>query len=308
MSKHEDDAMNHNKQKLSGVFAPVVTPFMNDVPDLDALTYNLTQLRKTNLKGFLALGSNGEYKSLTREEQLLVLEVFAQEKGDKIVMVGTGYESTRETIERSHVAAQMGFDYASVLPPHYFPKQMDASAMLRHYERIAEAVSVPVLLYNAPQFAGGVQIPSKTVAELSRHPNIVGMKDSSAAGPARFLSEVDPDEDFAILAGSMNTLYPSLHIGAAGGVISLANVVPEACVEVYELFAQGRYEQAKDLSTGLIRLNQAISGTWGVAGVKAAMDIVGLRGGRPREPLMPATDEAIAQIRQALTVEGFVVA
>ena len=298
----------NNKQKLSGIFTPVVTPFVNDVPDLDALTYNLTQLRKTDIKGFFALGSNGEYKSLTSEEQLLVLEVFAQEKGDKIVMVGTGCESTKETIEKSHVAAQMGFDYVSVLTPHYFAKQMDATTLVRYYERVAEKVSVPVLLYNAPQFAGGVQIPSKAVVELSKHPNIAGMKDSSAAGPARFLSEVDPEEDFAILAGSMSSLYASLHMGATGGVISLANVVPEACVELYELFAQGQYEEAKDLSAGLIRLNQAISGTWGVAGVKAAMELVGLKGGRPREPLTPAPDEAIAQIRQALTVEGFVVA
>src|SRR5512142_1305052 len=103
-----------NKQKLSGVFAPVVTPFIGDVPDLDALAYNLAQLRKTDLTGDLALGSNGEYNSLTDEEQLLVLDVFVQEKGDKVVMVGTGCESTRETIEKSHVVAQMGFDYASI--------------------------------------------------------------------------------------------------------------------------------------------------------------------------------------------------
>jgi len=300
--------MDQNKQKLSGVFAPVVTPFVGDVPDLDALAYDLAQLRKTNLKGFFALGSNGEYKSLTDEERLLVLEVFAQEKGDKIVMVGTGCESTKETIEKSHVAAQMGFDYVSVLPPHYFAKQIDHAALLRHYERIAEAVSVPVLLYNAPQFAGGVQIPPKTVVELSKHPNIAGIKDSSAAGPARFIAEIDPEADFSVLAGSINFFYSSLHIGAAGGVLSLANVLPEACAELYELFTQGQYEQARDLSAGLVRLNQAVSGTWGVAGVKAAMDIVGLRGGRPREPLTPVADEAIAQIRQALIAEGFMVA
>jgi 4-hydroxy-2-oxoglutarate aldolase len=299
--------MNHNKQKLSGVFTPVVTPFTSDVPDLDALTYNLTQLRKTDLKGFFALGSNGEYQSLTNEEQLLVLEVFAQEKGDKVVMVGTGCESTRETIEKSHVAAQMGFDYVSVLTPHYFVKQMDTGTLMHYYERIADAVSVPVLLYNAPQFAGGVQIPSKAVVELSKHPNIAGMKDSSSMGPTRFLSEVDPEEDFSILAGSMNSLYPSLHIGATGGVISLANVVPDACVELYDLFTQSQYDRAKDLSAALIRLNQVISGTWGVAGVKAAMDLVGLKGGRPREPLAPVPDDAVAHIRQSLIDEGFLV-
>jgi 4-hydroxy-2-oxoglutarate aldolase len=297
--------MDNNRQKLSGVFAPVVTPFQDDQPDLDALAFNLTKLRQTDLAGYLALGSNGEVKSLTDEERLLVLEVFAQEKGDKVVMVGTGCESTKETVEKSHVAAQMGFDYVSVLTPHYHAKQMDGSTLRRYYERVAEAVSVPVLLYNAPQFAGGVQIPPKTIIELAHHPNIVGIKDSSAAGPGRFLPELDPNDDFSVLAGGISFFYASLHEGATGGVLSLANVVPEACTELYDLFARGLYDRARELSAGLIRLNQVISGTWGVAGVKAAMDLVGLRGGRPREPLMPVPAEAAAQIKQAMVNEGF---
>jgi len=300
--------VNHHKQRLAGVFAPVVTPFQGEVPDLDALAFNLRKLRQTSLTGFLALGSNGEAKSLTEEERLLVLEVFAQEKGDKVVMVGTGYESTKETIDKSHIATQMGFDYISVLTPHYHAKQLDGAALLRYYERIAEAVAAPVLLYNAPQFAGGVQIPLKTIVELASYPNIAGIKDSSAAGPGRFLAEIDPDEDFSVLAGSIDSFYSSLHLGASGGVLSLANVVPEACVEVYNLFLQGMYDRARELSAGLIRLNQSVSGAWGVAGVKAAMDLIGLRGGRPREPLMPVPAEAIAQIKQALISEGFLVA
>ena len=299
--------MNHSKENLAGVFAPVVTPFEGDTPDLDALAFNLAKLRRTGLAGYLALGSNGEVRSLTDEERILVLEVFAQEKGDKVVMVGAGYESTKETIEKCHIAAQMGFEYVSVLTPSYFAKQMDATALLRHYERIAEKVPVPVLLYNAPQFAGGVQIPTRTVVELSKHANIVGMKDSSPAGPSRFLAELDPEEDFSVLAGSANTFYSSLHLGAAGSVISIANFAPDACVELYRLFIQGQYDQARELSDGLIRLNQTVSGNWGVAGVKAAMDLVGLKGGRPRMQLMPAPDEAVTQIREAMVSEGFLV-
>jgi 4-hydroxy-2-oxoglutarate aldolase len=300
--------MDHSRENLAGIFAAVVTPFEGDMPDLDALTFNLTKLRRTGLTGFLALGSNGEVRSLTDEERILVLEVFAQEKGDKVVMVGIGCESTKETIEKGHIAAQMGFDYVSVLTPGYFARQMDAAALTRHYERIADTMAVPVLLYNAPQFAGGVQIPPKTIVELSKHMNIAGIKDSSAAGPARYLAELDPEEDFSVLAGSTNTLYSSLHLGAAGGVLSVANFAPDACVELYEMFTQGRYDRARELSDALIRLNQAVSGTWGVPGVKAAMDLVGLKGGRPREPLMPATPEAIAQIKRTLVNEGFLVA
>jgi 4-hydroxy-2-oxoglutarate aldolase len=299
--------MDHSRENLTGIFAAVVTPFEGDMPDLDALTFNLTKLRRTGLTGFLALGSNGEVRSLTDEERILVLEVFAQEKGDKVVMVGIGCESTKETIEKGHVAAQMGFDYVSVLTPGYFARRMDAAALTRHYERIADTVAAPVLLYNAPQFAGGVQIPPKTIVELSKHMNIAGIKDSSAAGPARYLAELDPDGDFSVLAGSTDTLYSSLHLGATGGVLSVANFAPDACVELYQMFVQGQYERARELNDALIRLNQAVSGAWGVAGVKAAMDLVGLKGGRPREPLMPATPEAIAQIKRTLVNEGFLV-
>ncbi len=300
----QDDNMEHNKENLAGVFAPAVTPFDGDQPDLEALAYNLTRLRRTSLTGFLALGSNGEVKSLTDKERLLVLEVFARERGDKVVMVGTGCESTNETIEKSQLAAEMGFPYVSVLPPHYFAKQMTDSALLRHYERIAEKVAAPVLLYNAPQFAGGVQISSNVVVELSRHPNIVGIKDSSAAGPTKLLADLDPTEDFSVLAGSLNTFYPSLHAGATGGVLSLANVLPERCTELYGLFRQGIYDRARKLSAGLIRLNQVVSGAWGVAGVKAAMDLIGLKGGRPREPLLPVPGDDVTRMRDAMAKEG----
>jgi len=298
--------MDENRQKLAGVFAPIATPFtIDEEVDLEALAFNLSRLRRTNLTGFLALGSTGESESLSDEERLLVLKVFADERGDKVVIVGTGCESTWETIEKSHVAAQMGFDYVSVLTPGYFAKYMDAPALLRHYERVAEEVAVPVILYNAPQFAGGVQIPGRTVVELSHQLNIAGIIDASPTGPARFMAELDPRENFAVLAGSIDFFYASLHIGAEGGVLSLANIVPNRCAELYDLFLQGNYDRARELSNGLIRLNQIISGTWGVGGVKTAMDLIGLRGGRPREPLMPTTVEAEALIRQALINEGF---
>jgi 4-hydroxy-2-oxoglutarate aldolase len=298
--------MDNNRQKLAGVFAPVTTPFTSDEEvDLEALAFNLSRLRRTNLTGFLALGSSGEAESLSDEERLLVLKVFADQRGDKVVIVGTGCESTWETIEKSHIAAQMGFDYVSVLTPGYFAKYMDASALLRHYERIAEEVAVPVLMYNAPQFAGGVQIPEATVVELSHQLNIAGIADASPTGPARFLADVDPNENFAVLAGSINFFYASLHIGAEGGLLSLANVVPNRCAELYDLFTQGDYDRARELSNGLVRLNQIISGTRGIAGVKTAMDLIGLKGSRPREPLMPTTVEAEALIRQALINEGF---
>jgi 4-hydroxy-2-oxoglutarate aldolase len=297
--------MGHNKEKLSGVFAPVVTPFRSDELALDDLRFNLRKLNETSLTGYLALGSNGEFRSLTDKEQIEVLEVFAEEKGDKVVMVGTGCESSKQTIEKSKLVCEMGFDYVSVLTPCYFAKQIDGATLRSHYERIADSIDIPVLLYNAPGFTGGVRIPIPTVLELARHPNIAGMKDSSPEGPAKLLAHLDPEEDFHVLAGSANFFYPSLHLGAPGGVISLANALPDPCCELHRLFIQGAYDQARELHGKLSRLNQAISGAWGVAGAKVAMDLTGFKGGPPRHPLRSVPDQAVEEVRRQIVNEGF---
>jgi len=152
----------------------------------------------------------------------------------------------------------------------------------------------------------GVTIPPQTVLALSKHPNIVGMKDSAPTGPAKFLSCLDPADDFHVLAGSANFIYPSFHLGAAGGVLSLANALPESCCNLYSLFTQGKYDEAKELSFKLARLNQAVSSSFGVAGVKAAMNIAGFKGGQPRHPLKELSDEARERIKQAIINEGFI--
>ena len=298
--------MTDNQKKISGVFAPVVTPFSSDKLALDDLRYNLQKLKETDLTGYLALGSNGEFRSLTDKEQVRVLEVFAEEKGNKVVMVGTGCESTKQTIEKSQLVSEMGFDYVSVLTPCYFAKQIDGNILKSHFERIADSVDIPVLLYNAPGFTGGLRIPAKTILELSRHPNIAGMKDSSPEGPAKLLANLETEEDFHVLAGSANFFYPCLHLGAPGGVISLANSLPTPCCDLYRLFIQGMYDEARILHFRLSRLNQAVSGKWGVPGVKASMDITGFKGGQPRHPLRAVTEEAAEEIKRQIVNEGFI--
>jgi len=296
--------MGKNKKKLSGVFAPVVTPFRSDELSLEDLRFNLKKLNQTELAGYLALGSNGEFRSLTDKEQIKVLEVFAEEKGDKVVMVGTGCESTKQTIKKSKIVSEMGFDYASVLTPCYFPKQIDAGVLRRHYERIADSIDIPVMLYNAPGFTG-IRIPPQTILELAKHSNIAGMKDSSPEGPAKLLARLDPAEDFHVLAGSANFMYPSLHLGCPGGVVSIANFLPCPCSLLYQLFTEGRFDEAKELHGRLSRLNQAVSGSFGVAGVKAAMGITGFRGGQPRWPLAAVSADDVRKIKKQIVNEGF---
>ena len=292
-------------EKISGVFAPLVTPFFNDKLLEDDLRFNLQRLRQSGLAGYLALGSNGEYKSLTDAEQRRVLEIIAEEKGDKVVMVGCGCESTHQTVEKCKIAAELGFEFASVLTPSYFPKRMDAPTLTDFYTRIADESPVPVLLYNAPGFAGGVQIPLPAIIKLSEHPNIAGVKDSSSAGPAGMLSALDPDGAFRVLAGSVGFFYPSLHLGATGGIVSLANVLPDPCCELYDQFCAGNFTHAAKMHQKLSRLNRAVSGSGGVAGVKAGMDVAGFRGREPRHPLKAVGKPEREAIRKAILAEGF---
>ncbi len=300
--------MKSVKEKLSGIFAPVVTPFRGDDLLLDSLRDNLQKLNETALAGYLALGSNGEFSSLTTDEQWQVVEVFCREKGSKVVMAGTACESTRETIEKSKKAADKGCDFVSVLTPHYFAKRMTDDILIDYYEAIADACPVPTLIYNAPGFAGGVNISPKAVARLAKHENIVGMKDSSATGPGRYLIAVDPSSEFHVLAGSANFFFPSMLLGASGGVLSLANVFPAACCDLYDLVVKGDLENGLKLHAHLTRLNSAVSGTNGVAGVKGAMDVVGFHGGEPRRPLVPVNEADKELIREKIRAEGFTIA
>ncbi|MCG9478880.1 MAG: dihydrodipicolinate synthase family protein [Actinomycetia bacterium] len=294
------------KEKLSGVFVPTITPFEDDKIQYEQLEENLKKLNSTPITGHLALGSNGEYKSLTRDEQLKVLEIFVKNKGDKIIMAGTGCESTRETVELSKQAQEIGADFVSVLTPSYFKKIINDQVLINYYTEIADNVDIPVLIYNAPGFTGGVTISPKAVRKLSDHPNIVGMKDSSKAGLMGYLSATRDVDDFYVLAGSMSFFLTGLIFGAVGGIISLANAIPQVCCQLYQLFIDGKLDQAKDLHMELFQINGRVSGANAVAGVKSAATICGYNGGDPRRPLIPLTEEQKQQMNKFFEQKGLI--
>jgi len=294
------------KDKLSGVFVPAITPFEKEEIMFDELEKNIKKFNKTGIKGYLALGSNGENKSLTMEEKLKILQTFVKNKGDKVVMAGTGCESTKETISFSRIAAEIGADFVSVLTPSYFAKQMKEEILIDYYTEVAESVSVPMLIYNAPGFAGGVKISAKAVGRLAKHKNIVGMKDSSTDGITAFLSATRGIEDFSIIAGSANFFLTGLMCGATGGILSLANAFPEICCRLYDAFIENRFEDAIDLHFKVFKLNSKVSGSGGVSAVKAAATIAGYFGGQPRRPLQPISQEQVEELKQYFIEEGLV--
>ena len=289
-------------KKVRGVFAPISTPFINDEVAFDQFKKNIKKYSRTPLNGYLVLGSNGESKSLTEDEKMKLLEIVLQEKAaDQLVMAGTGYESTRQTIAFSKKAQQLGADLVSLVTPSYFKKSLTDDALIGYYTQVAEALSIPVFAYNAPGFTG-LTLSAAVIETISQHPNIGGMKDTSPAGLAGYL-EVCGD-DFAVLAGSMNTLFIGLSLGASGGVISLANAFPEPCCALYQAFTGGDIATARQVHSKLFRLNKAVSGASGVAGVKYAMELGGYHGGNPRLPLLPIKDADKQRIKDAAEAAG----
>ena len=292
-----------HREKLSGVFAPITTPFSEKGRLLlDQLASNIRKLNESRLRGYFVLGTNGEFESLTEAERRKVLEtVIEVSVKDKVIMAGTGRESTEQSITDTREAASMEIHFASLISPSFFAKKMTDQALLRHFRLIADVSPVPVLLYNNPEvavvtFSGGL------IGELSKHPNIVGMKDSSKGNFASYVLAAGPD--FNILAGSANFFLEALVMGGVGGVLSIANFAPDICCRVYDLWKAGKLEEARKEQFRLMTLNQKVSGKFGVAGVKAAMDIAGFYGGPPRSPLLPLTPDERQKLHEDLLASG----
>ena len=292
-------------ERMAGIFVPISTPFSDDEEvDYGALRFNLERYAASGVLGYLALGSNGENRSLTEEEKLRVLETIVRHKGaGQVVMACATYDAQRDTERFLQQAEELGADFGLVLPPSYFRKQMTDEVLFRYFSTLAENAPFPLLLYNAPGFCG-VTLSPALVGRLSEHPNIVGMKDSASSGIEQFLKYENPS--FHVLAGSANFLFPAMVGGSPGGTVSLANSFPALAMELF------RYGQARDVDRGhpmqerVTRINKEISGAHGVSGVKAAMNLGGFQGGIPRRPLLPLTPPQIEQLRQVLTKEGLI--
>jgi 4-hydroxy-2-oxoglutarate aldolase len=274
--------------EFSGVFPPLTTPYDRDGSvSLSDLKHNVLLYNKTDLAGFVALGSTGETVLLNHAEMdgvLLTVKEFAA-KGKKLI-AGCGAESTAETISRVKRAAELGYDAALVKTPYYFKPFYKVEAQITHFRSVADASPIPVMLYSVPQFTG-VALEASDVATLCEHPNIIGIKDSS--GNVQRLAEMiaSTPPAFQILTGSAATVFPSLTIGARGAILALACALPEKCAALYKLYRNGQQDLARELQNVLVRASKNIVSELGIAGVKFVMDQRGYRGGHPRLPLLP---------------------
>jgi 4-hydroxy-2-oxoglutarate aldolase len=291
---------NMSKIDLHGIFPPITTPFVDGNVAYDQLAANIEKWSQTGLKGLVVMGSNGEYVYLSAEEKRKLVEKAVELTPEHmLVIAGTGCESTKETLELTRDCAGLGARAALVVTPHYYGGRMNEAALLAFFKTIADHSPIPILLYNVPKFTH-VNMSAKLVAQLSGHPNIVGIKDST--GNVMQLGELTNvvDADFDLLVGTAGALFGALALGCVGGVLALANVAPRQCVKIYELIKNGDFEEAKKLQLRMIPVNQAVTATYGVPGLKAAMDMLGYFGGDPRPPLLPASEKEKSEIREIL--------
>lgn len=275
-------------KNLHGIFPPVATPFDSRGELLiEKFKDNLDRWSRHRLAGLTVLGSNGESPYLSDQEKLLLVrEARARVEPGKTLIVGAGRESTRLCVDFIRKIADLGADFALVGTPCYFKARMTDDALFAHFSAIADESPVPVLVYNVPQFTG-VNTSPLLIEKLSAHDRIAGMKDSSGNLPMQAEIRRRTPERFKLLVGSAPTLFASLIQGACGGIVAIAGPLPSLTVELYEAFAAGDWKGAARLQERLSPPAAAVTTTFGVPGLKTAMDLMGFYGGIPRLPLLP---------------------
>jgi dihydrodipicolinate synthase/N-acetylneuraminate lyase len=286
---------------LAAVFPPMVTPFVDGEVDVRAIGRNVTRWMQAGLGGVVALGTNGEAALLDDGEADRVLAAVRQGvPAGRVVIAGTGRESTRAAIAASQRAAALGADFALVRTPSFFRSQMTPPVLVSHFRAVADASPIPVLLYNFPGQTG-VNFTPETVAALAEHPNIAGMKETGtdAAQLAAFVDAASSSA-FSVLVGAAPGFYPAMCVGAVGGIVAVACVLPELCVKLHTLARDGRHAEARALQRQLTPLGRMVTTTYGVPGLKAAMDAAGFCGGAPRAPLAPVSPRVSEEIRAEL--------
>jgi 4-hydroxy-2-oxoglutarate aldolase len=286
---------------LSGIFPPIPTPFEDSgAVDYQALEANISTWNEQPLSGYVVGGSNGEFVHLTDQEKSEVVK-FAREHApeDRLIIAGTGELSTHKTLEMTLAAAKAGAQAALIVTPYYYKAVMTPTALVSHYQFVADRSPIPIMLYSVPSNTG-LDMPVAAIVELSQHANIIGLKDSggSVAKLGTIVAEAAPD--FQVLAGSAAFFLGALAVGAVGAVAALANIAASQMHALQEAFQQGDLDQAGELQRGMIEINDAVTRRYNVPGLKAAMDLMGLRGGTVRSPLIPLDPAAQEELRQLL--------
>ncbi|NWQ94576.1 HOGA1 protein, partial [Burhinus bistriatus] len=292
---------------LGGIFPPLATPFSpTQEVDYAQLEGNLRRYASIPFRGLVVLGSNGEYPYLAPRERMEVVSCVRQAlPRDRLLLAGSGCESTQATIELTVSMAEAGADVALVVTPCYYRGAMSSAALVQHYTEVADASPIPVVLYSVPANTG-LDLSLEAVLALAQHPNIVGIKDSGGdITRMGLMVHKTQQEDFQVLAGSAGFLLASYALGASGGICALANVLGAPLCQLDRLCREGRWQEARDLQHRLIEPNMAVTRRFGIPGLKKAMEWFGYYGGPCRAPLAPLSPPQVEELRGTFSTNGW---
>lgn len=286
---------------LGGIYPPIPTPFTDAAAlDTQQLAANVQRWLTQPLDGIVTPGSNSEAAFLSAAEKQAIWATCGDllRGTGKHLIAGTGAETTAETIALTAQAAAAGATAALVITPSFFKAAMNQSALVAHFQQVADAAPIPLLIYNVPAFTG-LDLAPATILAIAEHPRIVGIKDSSA-NVTKVAQVLAVRPDFQVLSGSGSALLPFLSIGAVGGIMALANVAAVPLRRLMDAFAAGDLATARQIQLALVALNTAITARYGVPGLKYALDRRGWYGGQARRPLQPLAADAQAELDRLL--------
>ena len=289
---------------LKGVFVPNVTPFTAQSVDEAALRKLLDYLLERGVSGIAPCGTTGESATLSHAEHRRVVELTIQHlAGRKPVIAGAGSNSTAEAVELVKHAEGAGAQAVLVICPYY--NRPTQAGLIAHFSTLAESISIPIIMYNIPKRTG-VNMEAETTVELSRVPNIVGVKEASGdlAQIGEIVQRAKPG--FAVLSGDGDLTFPICCLGGVGGILADAHILPGEWLRMVELIAAGRIAEAREIHYRLLPLNRALFLETNPAPVKAALEMMGVCPAAVRLPLLPATDSCRAVVREELNKLGLV--
>ncbi len=281
--------------KITGIFAPVPTPFLEDGSiDENGWRKNLRVWSSSSLDGIVICGSNGELPFMTLDERVMLTKIASEEtKGKLKLMTGAHFPSTRETVSCAKALGAAGAENLLLLPPHYFKGSQHA--ILKYFEDVADESPVPIFMYNMPANTG-VDIELETMIAASKHPNIMGIKDTSGNMTKLGYLAAAVSEDFAVFGGTGNWFLAALAMGACGGTMAASILYPNTCQRILASFKENNMPEAMKLQAQLLPVSDAVTRRFGISGLKAALESRGMVGGPCRAPLLPISEEAKKEI------------
>ncbi|WP_262681061.1 4-hydroxy-tetrahydrodipicolinate synthase [Paenibacillus sp. J5C2022] len=287
----------------SGIIAALVTPFSSDHKlNEGAARQMVNRLIAAGIDGLFCLGTNGEFFAMTSEEKIRLTRIVVEEAAGRVpVYAGSGGIATHEVIELSKRLEQTGVDALSIITPYFNP--LTQEEVVEHFEAVAAAIPLPILLYNIPGRTN-LNLAPESVAQLSAVPNIVGIKDSSGNLEQMIRYRALTDASFSVLAGSDSLILWNLMAGGNGAVAATANVVPKLVVSIYRHWLAGQFVQARDAQYSLQKL-RAVNQKSSLPSVfKEAMRMIGIDAGVPRPPVRPLSEQARQELQAVLQQYG----